>query len=84
MIIIPEAIKTLVNAFTAIFAKKEDVKQSNWNQLDESKIDFIRNKPKSVSDDEFLEWLNEAKVVEPVASTSGEVYTTNDNQIYIL
>lgn len=37
-----------------------------------------------VPEDEFILWLNEAKVVEPVASTSGEVYTTNNNELYVL
>ena len=46
-------------------------------QLDEKFIPVV-------SEDEFLAWLNEAKVVEPVAATSGELYTTNNNEMYIL
>lgn len=84
MFILPESIKTLINAFMAIFAKKEDLKQSDWNQADTTKIDFIKNKPQELSDEEFFAWLNEAKVVEPVATNSGKLYTTNDNKIYIL
>lgn len=37
-----------------------------------------------VSEEDFLAWLNEAQVVEPVTSSTGEVYTTNNNEIYIL
>jgi hypothetical protein len=84
MIIIPEAIKTLVNVFMAIFAKKEDLKQSDWNQSDITRLDYIKNKPQELPEKEFLVWLNEAKVVEPVASASGEIYTTNNNEIYVL
>lgn len=58
--------------------------QSDWNQTDENKADYIKNKPQEVSEEEFLDWLNEAKVVEPVATASGEIYTTNNNEIYVL
>lgn len=64
MFILPESIKTLINAFKAVFAEKKDVQ--------------------TVSDDDILNWLNEEKVVEPVTSASGEIYTTNNNNIYIL
>lgn len=84
MLILPESIKTLINGFMAIFVKKEDLKQSDWLQSDTSKIDFIKNKPQELSDEEFFNWLNEANVVEPVAANSGKLYTTNDNKIYIL
>lgn len=65
-------------------ADKTELKQPDWSQTDESQLDFIKNKPQEVSEDEFLIWLNEAKVVEPVASASGAIYTTNDNKIYVL
>lgn len=84
MLILPESIKTLINAFLAIFVKKEDLKQSDWNQSDIAKIDYIKNKPKEVPYDEFLSWLNEERIVEPVATNSGELYTTNNNEIYVL
>ena len=84
MFILPESIKTLINAFMAIFAKKEDLKQSDWKQSDITRLDYIKNKPQETSEEEFLIWLNEAKVVEPVASASGEIYTTNNNEIYVL
>lgn len=84
MFILPESIKTMLNAFMAVFAKKEDLKQSDWNQVDSNKLDYIKNKPQEVSDDEILAWLNEENIVAPVASVSGELYTTNNNEIYVL
>jgi phosphatidate phosphatase PAH1 len=84
MFILPESIKTLINGLMTIFAQKEDLKQSDWNQADTTKIDFSKNKPQELSDEEFFNWLSEAKVVEPVAANSGKLYTTNDNKIYIL
>lgn len=51
---------------------------SDWNDL--------TNKPfeKIISDDEFLLWLNNTKIVEPFSSVSGEVYVDSNNKIYIL
>lgn len=65
-------------------ARAVDLVQSDWNQTDEAQLDYIKNKPQELSDEEFFNWLNETKVVEPVAANSGKLYTTNDNKIYIL
>lgn len=37
-----------------------------------------------VSDEEFLAWLFEAKVVEPLMTASGKIYASNNNEIYVL
>lgn len=58
--------------------------QADWNQTDEIKSDYIKNKPQEVSDEEFLAWLNEASIVEFMVSATGAIYTTNNNEIYIL
>jgi hypothetical protein len=84
MLILPESIQTLINGLVAIFAKKEDLKQSDWNQTDYTKLDYIKNKPEMVSDEEFLNWLAEEKIVEPVTTTTGELYVNNNNEIYVL
>lgn len=36
------------------------------------------------TDEQILAWLKEENVVEPVASATGEIYITNNNEIYIL
>lgn len=64
--------------------KAIDFPQSDWNQADSTQPDYIKNKPQEISDEEFLVWLNEAGVVEFLASTTGAIYTTNNNEIYIL
>ena len=84
MFILPEAIKTLINGFSAVFAKKEDLKQSDWNQADITRLDYIKNKPKELSEEMLLAWLNEEKIVSPLTTKTGEIYTTNNNEIYIL
>jgi hypothetical protein len=37
-----------------------------------------------VPDEEFFNWLVEAKIIEPAVSASGKIYTTNNNKIYVL
>jgi hypothetical protein len=41
---LPESIRTLVNGFLAIFAKKEDVKQSDLAQNDPTAPDYVKNR----------------------------------------
>lgn len=77
------------NAETLCGMSLEEIKayvsvQADWNQTDSAQADFIKNKPEVVSEAEFLAWLNDASVVEPLASTSGEIYTTKNNELYIL
>lgn len=65
MLILPEAIKTMLNAFMAVFAKKEDI-------------------PQELPELALVEWLNKENIVTPTVSASGEIYTTKNNEIYIL
>jgi hypothetical protein len=58
--------------------------QPDWNQADEAKKDFIKNKPVEATDEQILAWLIEQKVVEPIASASGAIYVTKDNKIFII
>lgn len=36
------------------------------------------------TDEQILSWLTEENIVEPTVSTDGEIYVTNNNEIYIL
>ena len=63
---------------------RTELKQADWNQTDENQLDYIKNKPEQVSDEEFFNWLVEVKLIYPAASASSEIYTTNNNEIYIL
>lgn len=83
MLILPEAIQTMFNAFMAVFAKKEDI-PIKVSDLDNDSGYITEKNIETVPDDDFLGWLNEEKIVEPVASATGEIYTTNNNEIYIL
>lgn len=65
-------------------ALKAELMQSDWLQADNTQLDYIKNKPEIVSDEEFFNWIIEEKIVEPIASTNGEIYITNNNEIYVL
>ena len=50
----------------------------------ETVLNALNIKYATVSDYQFLSWLNNENIVEPITSASGEIYTTNNNEIYIL
>ena len=56
----------------------------NFKQTDPTKGDYIKNKPEMISDEEFFNWLAEADIIQPVSSTTGELYVNNNNEIYVL
>lgn len=60
---------------------KSDLVQSDWNQTDESAVDFIKNKP---DESDALALLAEVGFVEPVADADGSIYTDENGNIYTL
>lgn len=50
----------------------------------ETVLSALDVKCREVTDEQFLSWLSEENVVTPTASASGEIYTTNKNEIYVL
>lgn len=56
----------------------------NAHNTSSSSHEDIRELLNTMTDDEFLVWLVEADIIEPTISPSGEIYTTNNNEIYIL
>ena len=79
MLILPESIQTLINAFVAIFAKKEELKQPDWNQSDSTKLDYIKNKPSIPSIDGLASttYVDNA-VGAKVDKINGKGLSTND------
>jgi hypothetical protein len=49
-----------------------------------AQIRTIKAQIEVVPDEEFIAWLNEENIVSPVATASGELYVTNNNEIYVL
>lgn len=50
----------------------------------QQRVNTLEEDAQPIEDDEFLSWLNETDIVEPVTDESGAIYTTNNNEIYIL
>ena len=53
-----------------------------------SHIEMILNalsiKYAEATDDQIISWLSQEGMVEPTTSAAGEIYTTNNKEIYIL
>lgn len=58
--------------------------QADWNQDDETAIDFIKNKPNIATDEDIMDLLSEIGVIDLVTSSDGSIYTDLNNNIYIL
>lgn len=83
MLILPESIKTLINAFMAIFAKKEDLKQSDWNQADTNKLDFIKNKPAIATDEEIINLVAAEDMLPTVVDSDGAILSDENKNILL-
>lgn len=57
---------------------------ADWDQTDESALDYIKNKPVEATSDDVMAWAAELGIAEPITSSNGSVYITNDNKILIL
>ena len=57
------------------------VPRSNWLQTDESKADFILNKPVEATDDEVMAMLAAHNIITLFADATGYVYLDVDGKI---
>lgn len=60
------------------------IPQSDWNQIDDTKLDFIKNKPKIATDDDILGLLTELGEITPAINSEGSIYTDNQNRIILI
>ena len=58
--------------------------QSDWNQNDETKADYIKNKPSIATNDDAMDFLAEIGIVEPITNSNGEILISASNEIYSL
>lgn len=79
---IPEVPVTSVNGMTGDVVVEQV--QADWNQNDESAIDFIKNKPDEMTKDDALELLVELNIVSPVTNEDGSIYTDENGAIYTI
>jgi hypothetical protein len=59
----------------------DNLLQSDWDQTDETAIDFIKNKP---DEEDALLLVAELGFVEPIADADGNVLTDENGAIYTL
>ena len=58
--------------------------QSDWNQNDETKADYIKNKPSIATNDDAMDLLSEIGIIEPITNSNGEILISASNEIYSL
>ena len=58
--------------------------QSDWNQNDETKADYIKNKPSIATNDDAMDFLAEIGIIEPITNSNGEILISTFNEIYSL
>ena len=58
--------------------------QSDWNQNDETKADYIKNKPSIATNDDAMDLLSEIGIIEPITNSNGEILISASNEIYFL
>lgn len=65
-------------------ADKKDILQSDWVQSDETKIDFIKNKPIEETEDDAMEMLVEMGLIDPVMDEENNILTDEDGNIFTI
>ena len=55
--------------------------QVDWDQTDETRSDYIKNKPIEATADDALELLAEMEVFEAATDSDGSVFTDENNNI---
>lgn len=58
--------------------------QSDWEQTDDKKADYIKNKPVEATDDEVMALLIAYNVIMPVSDSTGYVYLDKDQKILVM
>lgn len=80
MINISEVITTL-NETIKDKADKVDIINADWNQTDETALDYIKNKP---TVEQIVQLFVEMDVVQPIADKNNVIYIDIDGQTFIL
>lgn len=65
-------------------ADKKDILQSDWIQADETKIDFIKNKPIEETENDALEMLTEMGILDPIQDEENNILTDEDGNIFTI
>ena len=65
-------------------AINNNIKQSDWNQMDSGAIDFIKNKPGEATDDEIAEYMAILDMFPVISDTDGFILTDENNAILLV
>lgn len=65
-------------------ADKKDILQSDWIQTDETKIDFIKNKPIEETEDDAMDMLAEMGILDPVTDEENNILTDEEGNIFTI
>ena len=58
--------------------------QPDWNQNDNTKPDYIKNRPLIATNDYAMDLLAEIGIITPITNSNGEILTSSSNEIYSL
>lgn len=73
-----ETLMAVINAIDETKANKTDIIQADWNENDETAIDYIKNKP---NENNAIRLAIETELISPVATASGEILTDNNSTV---
>jgi hypothetical protein len=78
--IVLDVVKKLINQFD----KKLEDSIADWKQEDETKLDFIKNKPNAATNEEIITLLTNCELIKPITDANGNFFTNNSGKILIL
>lgn len=65
------------------FSIGDDI-QPDWDQSDDMRPDYIKNKPSTATNDDSMDFLAEMGIITPVTNSTGEILISPSNEIYSL
>lgn len=75
--------QTLTDEQKAQARENIGVVNSDWNQIDESATDYIKNKPDIATDDEIISMLTEEDMLPVVADSDGAILADESDNILL-
>lgn len=77
-------VKTVQNGKPTEWEAVDMPSQPDWNQNDNTKPDYIKNRPLIATNDDAMDLLAEIGIITPITNSNGEILTSSSNEIYSL
>ena len=58
--------------------------KADWNQIDETAIDYIKNKPDEMTSDDVVDMFMDLELMAPMVNEDGLILTDNNGAILTL